>query len=162
MMRFDHDYSTEYVWQMAFSKEGGVIEAHFREIKLPRPMRVTYPRDVSQLADDWTHASLLIGAFPEDVCVGYLSLTNSPVPDTGWVTDLVVDSPFRRQGIATQLLGAAKNWCEQNDLNRITVEMQSKNYPMIALAKKLGFRYSGYSDSFYPDQEIALFFSFEI
>ena len=125
-------------------------------------MRVTYPRDSSRLADEWTHAALLLGYFQEDICVGYLSLTTSPAPDTGWVTDLVVDSPFRRQGIATQLLGGTKRWCIENDLSRITLEMQSKNYPMIALSKKLGFRYAGYSDAFYPDQEIALFFSFEL
>jgi RimJ/RimL family protein N-acetyltransferase len=36
--------------------------------------------------------------------------------------------------------------------------MQSKNYPAIALARKLGFSYSGYSDRYYADQDIALFF----
>jgi RimJ/RimL family protein N-acetyltransferase len=37
--------------------------------------------------------------------------------------------------------------------------MQSKNHPAIAMARKLGFSYAGYSDRYYVDQDIALFFS---
>jgi len=41
------------------------------------------------------------------------------------------------------------------------LEMQSKNYPAISLARKMGFVFSGYSDRYYPDREIALFFTYE-
>ena len=37
-----------------------------------------------------------------------------------------------------------------------------KNYPAICLAQRTGFRYAGYSDLYYPDQDIALFFAVEL
>jgi ribosomal protein S18 acetylase RimI-like enzyme len=42
------------------------------------------------------------------------------------------------------------------------LDMQSKNYPAIRLAQKMGFVFSGYSDHYYPNQDIALFFSLDV
>ena len=38
-------------------------------------------------------------------------------------------------------------------------EMQSKNYPGISMANKLGYEFCGYSDRYYTNQDIALFFA---
>ena len=40
--------------------------------------------------------------------------------------------------------------------------MQSKNNPAIRLAQKMGFAFAGYSDRYYRDQDIALFFCLEL
>jgi len=73
--------------------------------------------------------------------------------------DIVVNFPIRRQGIGTALVYAAQNWSIQRSNRRITMEIPSKNYPAIKLAMKLGFDFSGYNDSYYPNKDIALFFS---
>ena len=91
--------------------------------------------------------------------VGYLILERRAAPETGWVTDLAVDQPNRRQGIATRLLASARRWCAEQGLNQLTLEMQNKNHPYISLARKLGFTLSGYHDTYYPDEDLALFFS---
>lgn len=136
--------------------------AAFREIRLPRPMRVTYPRDASRLAEEWNQRAALLVAEADHGLSGYISLIVGPAPDAAWITDLAVSLPHRRQGVASRLLGAARSWSQEQHLARMYIEMQSKNYPAICLVRKLGFVFSGYSDGYYPDQDIALFFRLEI
>ena len=94
--------------------------------------------------------------------LGYLSIVEGPSQAMGWVTDLVVNLRRRRQGVASRLLVAAREWCRERGITRLFLEMQSKNYPAVCLARKMGFVFSGYSDQFYPDQDIALFFSLSL
>ena len=56
-------------------------------------------------------------------------------------------------------LRAAQTWASERDSNQLMLEMQSKNYPAICLANKLGYEFCGYSDRYYPNQDIALFFA---
>ncbi len=159
LIRLDHDYSTDHVWQMATARGADEAGATFRQVRLPRPMRVVYPRDPARLADDWTRVPALLVATVEESLLGYAVLLVGPATGAGWITDLVVGSPHRRQGIGTNLLAFAREWCRQRDLTQMVLEMQSKNHPAISLARKLGFTFSGYSEQFYPDQDIALFFT---
>lgn len=162
LISLDHNYSTDHVWQMEYRQTDDEIRAIFREVRLPRPMRVTYPRDPQRLADEWTRRAALLVAELGETRRGYVALVQGTAEATGWVTDLVVGLRDRRQGIATRLLGAAWEWCRQRGMERIFLEMQSKNYPGIRLARKLGFVFCGYSDRFYPNEDIALFFSLEL
>jgi len=75
------------------------------------------------------------------------------------VTDLVVVASMRRQGIASGLLLAALDLITFRQYQTLIFEMQSKNDPAIQLASKLGFTYCGFRDQYFPDQELALFFS---
>lgn len=162
LMAMDHNYRTDHVWQMALNPSPSETSIAFREVRLPRLMQVEYPRDPGRLADEWTHAAQILVAEANQTYFGYLVLDHGTAPATGWVTDLVVESAHRRQGVATSLLGAARRWCIEQGLVRITPEMQSKNYPSLRLARKLGFVLSGYHDRYYPDEEIALFFTLNL
>ena len=162
LMAIDASYQTDHVWQMALSASSPDTSITFREVKLPRPMRVEYPRDPRRLADEWTHAAEIFLAETNHEPLGYLVLESGQAPSTGWVTDLVVAEAHRRQGVATRLLAAAKRWSQQAGFARLTLDMQSKNFPGISLVRKLGFFYSGYHDKYYPDEEIALFFTLNL
>lgn len=162
LMELEHGYRTDHVWQMGYSPASGETSITFREVRLPRPMRVTYPRDPSRLADEWTNASQIYLAESDHTYLGYLVLDAGIAPDTGWVTDLVVAELHRRKGIATRLLATARRWCAEHGLGRLTLEMQSKNFPSVSLAQKLGFVLSGYHDKYFPDEEIALFFTLNL
>jgi GNAT superfamily N-acetyltransferase len=162
LMKLDHGFSTDHVWQMSLHKESNEIGISFREVRLPRPMRVTYPRDHSKLADEWVLYSAIFVAEQEGIPIGYISYIEGPSPNSAWVTDLVVGLPDRRQGIGSQLFKYGMDWCSERELSRIYIEMQSKNYPMICLSRKLGLNFIGYADSYYPNQDIALFFSIEL
>jgi GNAT superfamily N-acetyltransferase len=162
LIKLDHGYSTDHVWQMALRQEAEEIAITFREVRLPRPMRVSYPRDYMKLDDEWTLRSGLFVAEREGVPIGYIAFIEGPSPNSAWVTDLVVGLPERRQGIGSQLINYGLDWCRERGLGRVYIEMQSKNYPGICLSKRLGLQFIGYSDSYYPNQDIALFFYMEI
>ncbi len=158
LTELDHGYSTDHVWQMGYQESDDRVAMNFQEVRLPRPMRVRYPREPQELIDHWTEKSVVLVAEQEELLTGYLVLIEGPSPASQWISDLVVDLRFRQQGIGANLLRAAQSWSQERGYQRLFFEMQSKNYPAIELARKLGLRFSGYSDHYYPDDDIALFF----
>ena len=158
LMAIDHTCQTDYVWQMDILHEEGQVGAIFREIRLPRAMSVTYPRLVSTLADTFTRKSGMLVAAIKDQVVGYVRMNDQILAQTAWLTDVVVSGRYRRQGVATALLLAAQSWAADRKNGRALIEMSSKNYPMICLARKLGYEFCGYNDQYYETQDIALFF----
>ena len=162
LLQMDHGSSTSHVWQLSINKQVGEIATTFREVRLPRPMQISYPRDPQRLPDEWTRYAALLLAERDETPMGYLVLNLAMAEQSGWITDLVVDLRFRRQGVGSRLLRAALLGARERDFQRLFVEMQSKNYPAIALAQHSGFQYAGYSDVYYRDQDIALFFVHEL
>jgi GNAT superfamily N-acetyltransferase len=159
LSQFDHSYSTDYVWQMEMREEQGRnIQINFRQARLPRSVRVMYPREADSLAEIWTHRRLFIVAEVEDQPRGYLSVMEGTMPDTGWVAEFAVERRVRRQGIGAVLISSAADWARKVGLRRLLVEVQSKNYPAICFCQKHGFNFCGYSDLYFSNQDIALFF----
>lgn len=159
LVELDHGYSTDHVWQMGYQDDGGRVTVQFQEVRLPRPMRVRYPRDPELLIDSWTEKAVVLVAERDDERFGYLTINNGMAPDSAWVTDLVVDLRDRRQGHGSSLIRAARTWASERGYASLYLEMQSKNYPAIRLARKHSFVFSGYSDRYFPEGDIALFFS---
>lgn len=159
LMAIDHTYSSDYVWQMEIQTEEKSIGVNLREIRLPRSVRVEYPRPTHSLADDWTRRSGLLVSVLDSEVVGYISLMLDIAPITTWVTDLAVIRRVRRQGIGSALVLAAQEWGEQHNTRRIVLELQPKNHSAILMAQKLGFTFCGYNDRFYANHDIGLFFA---
>jgi len=159
LIALDHSSRSNYVWQMDRSIEDGQILISFREIRLPRPTQVAYPRQVELLEDEWQQSPGLMIATHEGKHVGYIRLIEVLDIHSAIIRDLVVDNSIRRQGVGTALVLAAQNWAIQRGDRRLTIEIPPKSYPAIKLAFKLGFEFSGYNDSYYPNKDIALFFS---
>jgi len=157
-MNFDHSTTSDYVWQLDLRKENNQILAGFREVRLPRPIGVSYPRDPFALADEWTQRSVTFIALADDMPVGYACVLEHSHATTAWVTDLVVDAGSRRQGVGSSLIMAAQDWAKSRSVRDIFLEMSSKNYPTIRLALKFGFEFCGYNDHYYVTQDVALFF----
>lgn len=159
LLEMDHGYATEYVWQMELDAGHPGMGASFREARLPRRMAVSYPRAKDALALEWKQRARLLVAEEDSRLVGYAAVATDYAPGAAWLTDLVVAASQRRKGIGTRLALAAQHWARQQKLERLVLEMQSKNYPAIKLAQKLAFEFSGYNDRYYPNQDIALFFA---
>ncbi len=165
LVEIDHDYVSDHVWQMEVQRETGQkpsdlrVEITFRQLKLPRSVHVEYPRLPSELAKDWKERSCLLVAALQGEVVGYASVMLSIAPHTGWMTDLAVIRRLRRQGIGSTLVLAGQEWSRQKRCSRMVLEMQPKNYPAICLAQKLGYDLCGYNDHYFPNHDIALFFS---
>jgi GNAT superfamily N-acetyltransferase len=155
----DHSYTSDFVWQMEVQSGEKQISVNFREVRLPRSVRVEYPRRPDALEEDWEQRAAVLVAVHEGETVGYASLMLGVAPLTTWVSDLAVNRRYRRQGIGSALLLAAGEWGLQHDCRKLVLEMQTKNYPAVHLAQKLGFEFSGYNDQYYANHDIGLFFS---
>jgi ribosomal protein S18 acetylase RimI-like enzyme len=158
LIALDHNYTSDFVWQMEITSEDGQVGVNFREVRLPRSVRVEYPRLPATMADDWHLRSGLLVAILADEPVGYISLMLGIAPLTTWVTDLAIQRRVRRQGIGSLLLLAAQEWGLQHETRHLILEMQTKNYPAIHMAQKFGFDFCGYNDRYYANHDIGLFF----
>jgi ribosomal protein S18 acetylase RimI-like enzyme len=159
LVDIDHSFRTHYAWQMDLSQDAGQINVNFREIRLPRPITVDYPRQPKNLLNDWAGRSVLLVGILERQVVGYISVSEDVSPTTAWITDIAISPTARRQGIASALILAAEDWAKKRNNRRMILEMQSKNTPAIRMAFKLGFEFCGYNDHYYTNQDIALFFA---
>jgi ribosomal protein S18 acetylase RimI-like enzyme len=159
LLGLDHGFSTEYVWQMELGQGTPRMGAQFRETRLPRPMPVKYPRSSDRLQTEWKQRTALLLGESNGKIVGYASLSVGLAPGAIWLTDLVVDVPFRRKGVGSRLIAAVQAWAREHGHDRLVLEMLSKNYPAIKMAQKLAFEFSGYNDKYYENQDIALFFA---
>ncbi len=159
LMAIDHSTRSDYVWQLELRKDTGQVYATFREVRLPRPIPLAYPRDPFALADEWKHMSMLYTAISGPDAIGYIALAVQSPLSMARVTDLVVAPQARRQGVASGLLAAGAQWAEGHGLQRMMLEMQSKNLPAIRFAQKHGYEFCGYNDHYYLSQDVALFFA---
>src|SRR5512143_48600 len=125
LMGLDHSSNSEYVWQLELRREAGQTVATFRDVRLPRPIKLAYPRDPYGLADTWKHMATILVALNESDPVGYAALLEQP-PSAAWMTDLVVTPQWRRRGVAGALLDAGREWADQRGQRRLFLEMQSK------------------------------------
>jgi ribosomal protein S18 acetylase RimI-like enzyme len=91
--------------------------------------------------------------------VGYIKVISEEDAATASVTDLVISATERRQGIGSGLLVAVMNLLTHRGFTAVIIEMQSKNNPAIEMANKMGFKFCGFRDHYFPNQEMALFYS---
>ncbi len=155
----DKSYLTDHVWQMQSHGSGRAIETRFDLIRLPRPMKVEYPRHPDELLDNWRREECFLVAVDDaDNVLGFLDMTVQAWHNTAWIRNLVVNKDQRRQGIGTNLLRSARAWACEQGLSNIMAEAQTKNYPAISFWQKHGFVYCGYNDRYYPNGDIVVFF----
>lgn len=161
LVDIDHGYHTDYVWQMDFQSPNTEYQINFRQMRLPRSMAVEYPKPKLHLADSWqSKAMIFVSMLDDNDVAGYISLSVSSGEGVLSVSDLVVNRRLRRKGIASMLIRTAQTWAKQQEnIRYLMLEMQSKNYPAISMANKLGFDFCGYNDKYFPNGDIALFFS---
>jgi GNAT superfamily N-acetyltransferase len=158
LMALDHSCSSDYVWQLDLQNISSQVTANFHEVRLPRSVALTYPRDPSAMAEEWAKHDVILVALKEDIPVGYVCAAEEHVSLVAWVTDLVVAAEMRRRGVASDLLTAVQAWGLERGVRRIVLETQSKNHPYIRLAQKFGYEFCGYNDQYYLTQDVALFF----
>ncbi len=153
-------YTTDYVWQMQTREGERSVDVRFDTIRLPRPMRVEYPRAPDELLEHWEQDNcFLVIRNMDEAVVAFLDAWPQPWQSLMWVSNLVIDPAYRRQGLGFRLIKAARRYAQAHNLLRLMLEVQTKNYPAIAFAQKHGFQFCGYNERYYPNGDIALFFS---
>jgi GNAT superfamily N-acetyltransferase len=109
MMGMDHSVTSDYVWQLDLRRETGQVSATLREVRLPRPVPVAYPRNPFALADEWQYKDAVLVAVDASV-IGYICIVEQSAATVAWVTDLVIVPDQRRHGIGSLLLKSAQDW----------------------------------------------------
>jgi ribosomal protein S18 acetylase RimI-like enzyme len=161
--QLNKSYTTDYVWQMQTRENGRTIDVRFDTVRLPRPMRVEYPRSPDELILHWQQdGCFLIARNSSDELVGFLDAWPQPWQNLLWISNLVIDGAYRRQGFGSRLIKAARRWALEQNLLQLMLEIQTKNHPAISFAQKHGFQFCGYNERYYPNGDIALFFSLSV
>jgi ribosomal protein S18 acetylase RimI-like enzyme len=156
---FEHGYYTDYVWQMSLDINSEKVQTIFQRVRLPRKVFVSYPRKREVIFEDLDHVEAMLVADYDERPVGYIKLISDQKSGIARISDLVVSSPIRRQGIASGLVVAVMDLCTNRGFHTLIIELQSKNDPAIKLANKMGFNFCGFQDHYFQNQELALFFS---
>ena len=157
LMGMDHSCTSDYVWQVDLRRESGQVSVSLREVRLPRPVKVPYPRNPFSLADEWQLKSAMLTVSTPDLS-GYVCMNAQASSEVVWVTDLVVSPDQRKHGVGMALLKAAEVWALERRARMLFFEAVAKNHPAIRLAQKFGLEFCGYNDHYYANRDVALFF----
>jgi len=153
----DHTVVTERAWRMEEQEREGTIAIRFQTVRLPRQVRLPYPRARGELRDGWGGCELLVAETGGRIC-GYVAARALPGHGWVWAQDLVVDSAWRRQGIGSQLLRAAAARAAEQGFRRLVVDVQTRNDPGIRFCRALGLSFCGHHDAHWLTKDIALLF----
>ena len=88
LIELDHGFTTDHVWQMELTHEQSQIGVNFRKVRLPRSVRVDYPRPARALAENWQRLAGLLVAEWQEKQIGYSGLIVDRITQAVWVTDL--------------------------------------------------------------------------
>ncbi len=159
-LSLDHSYRTQYAWQMRLYSDGDQIEIRFHPERLPRDLETEWPASAHRLsiAAEPEHCLLIAANRNTGDLLGYLALHADPLHGLARLHDLVVSRPLRRNGIGTRLMQVARLWARDRQLERLLAEVQTRNAPAIRFFQRAGLTFSGYSDHYFPQHEIAVFF----
>ena len=149
---------SSHIWQLTQREQEEQIGISLNEIRLPRPMRVNYPRSPEEIIELWKSMSALLVAEERGTICGFLDLHAEPWHDIASIKNLVVGEPFRRRGIGSALVSASNQWARAQRLGALMTEAQSQNWPAITFYRKHGFTFCGFNDRYYPNQ-LAVFFT---
>lgn len=160
-LQLDHHYETDLVWQMTVDEKPGHWQIGFLNQHLPRTLETQYLANAERLRLTLPTDHCFLVAVTRDTHdpLGYLSMRNDPVYGIARIHDLVVSLPYRRQRIGTRLLTIARQWAKEHGLTKLMIEAATQNFPGIVFAQQSGFRFCGYNDHYFPNQDIAVFFS---
>ncbi|MCL4505482.1 MAG: GNAT family N-acetyltransferase [Chloroflexi bacterium] len=164
IVALDHSYMTDHVWQMSGRDGNEETSTTFRLTRLPRQMQVPYQHDQTTLRRILHRCDtvwVMEGKNNRDL-LGYLGMMTLPWQNSGYLACMTVIPGARRQGIATQLINAARAQAKTDGLHSLTADLPTKNYPATRFCQTRGFHFSGYSDNYYQARDIALFFAYKI
>ncbi len=99
-------------------------------------------------------------------CIYYLAYTNntfigyigcSYIIDTMDILSILVIPEFRKLGVATLLLNSIIDFCKQNSITKILLEVKKSNFSAIQLYEKLQFIKISTRENYYKDEDALIY-----
>jgi GNAT superfamily N-acetyltransferase len=145
---------------MNILQENNRQQTTFITERLPREMMVEYPHSEKRLRTMLAHEHcfLIASERENNKVLGYLAMQRQTVQEIGLIHDIVIDVPYRRQGIGTRLFRIAQQWAKEYQIIHLQVQTQTKNYPAVQFCQANGLSFCGYNDQYLSDHDIAIFF----
>lgn len=161
-LSIDLSYETDIAWQMDEVQDAGEWHVSFREIHLPRTLRIQPVCGGDSMLKSWQSRDSFWVAVEQRGVIGYLGLDVDHARHQAQIIDLAVTPQFRRQGVATTLLGRAMEWCMRYRVQQVVLICPLRAYPAVNFALKHRFAFCGFQDAYWPGQEVALFFRLRV
>ncbi|MEE3229275.1 MAG: GNAT family N-acetyltransferase [Chloroflexota bacterium] len=158
----DTSNSTDYVWQMDLREAESQLKVVFQRTRLPRSVELDFENNSDDFETNLMKHALVLVAESIGGLRGFLIVDKGTAQEAAIITDFAVERTMRRRGIATAMLVTVGEWATRIGLNRLIIVTQSRNYPAICFCRRNGYTYCGYNDSYYTNQDIALFFGMKL
>lgn len=162
----DGSYTAERTWQLSQERapfrDSPELTVSLRTARLPRPRTVTVPDPTPQLEAEWDHLDLFLVAELDERVAGYACCTLAPGGAIASLDRILVDTPHRRIGVATELLGGVRAWAQEARLRCVVAAAPAKNYPVISLLRSRGYRICGYNERFFLNGEIGVYLTLDL
>lgn len=139
-------YQTETILDV--TREGDSFIIRLKTLESP----VGYDLPLT-LFEDWYQHAQAFGLFDQNVLVGFVEGYPESWNGSYRITNLFVDSRYRRRGWATHLIDTAKEQAKKNHARQIILESQNTNMDAIAFYKHYGFRIVGLNTKEYQHEK---------
>lgn len=113
----------------------------------------------SSFSQPWTYAgfeseldndtAVFFVAVDNEKAVGYIGFHT--VLDEGYIANIAVLPSYRRKGIGALLLNTAVEYCKENGISFLSLEVRKSNNSAISLYRKFGFENVGERKRFYSE-----------
>ncbi len=70
-----------------------------------------------------------------------------------YILNIMIDPLHQKKGWGTQLLKMALDWCRENQVKIVKLDVDAQNFPAINIYQKAGFRIDGARPNAYPRGE---------
>ena len=112
-------------------------------------MCFNHPWTKDDILSSFDNSTVFFVAKCEGKIVGYLGMQITL--DGGFITNVAVNTNFRRLGVGSKLIKALVEFCKLKNIATISLEVRESNTPAINLYSKEGFIKVGTRKNFYRD-----------
>lgn len=157
-------YSSDSKYVVKYTSVEGSVSFDLQLITLDKPYNKKFDHDDDTLQryERVLNDGYSFGAYDENLLVGLVTGEPHEWNRSLWVSEFHVVEAYRNMGIGKQLMECVAEKAKRAGFRTIVCETQNTNVTAIKVYRKLGFNLEGidisyYSNSDYPDGEIAVF-----
>ena len=93
--------------------------------------------------------------YKENEILGFIGFLK--VLDEAEITNIVIKKAYRKNGLSKFLMEYILNYCNNNNISKIHLEVKSTNLAAINLYKSFGFKEVGLRKGYYKNEDAILF-----